>query len=698
MKKYRADPSSFQDSDNYKLSETVKKKSTTEQLTGRAKWVKQPGDYSSSSSDDEDDMFSDDDFDYFDGKATKVTSKKRKGRADKSKREKVELEDRLDGSQGVAEKQEDWTAERIDLKTKELLDRRGTKNYDRLEQVKLFEFLIEKSKELPFSVERYLKLAFHLINAQFDASPNMAVHMTIPMWKKCYNNIVRVLDVLKKYKNQIRLVEHEPNPESDVLEVRSPLLSQIERLHEEFLKSLQAMDEYTQEYVNRLKHESALLKLTKAVFDFYDELNDEAKVAVLASRLLDHLYYKREIETPAIKQEETKSENEVKKEEPKKEDGIKNEQQDSTSSVQDVEDENLIIPNVPDFKSLRTLLPELCQIIYRTKDDLFPDVRYGRALKTKAILQHIYHLALHDQYYEARDMMLMTRMYEIVNTTTDPSPKILYNRALVQIGLAAFRNGLFSETQIHLSDFMSSNKYREWLAQGVYKSSDKTPEEERIERLRQVPYPMHINLDLLEFAHLASSMLHDVTNIFLNDSEKKKSSGSKGYKKLLDQAEKNLSGPPESIKENIVAATNALKEGNWKKSSQYLLNLDVWKLIPNADHVKSVLETRIKEESLRAFILTNANYYVSVSLEMLSSMFELPQNKVHSIICKMIINGEFNAHVDQTLKCYITRSTETTPLSMLIKQLSDCVGSSEGLRGNLKDKEITAGGKKAGRR
>src|SRR5690606_20272127 len=116
--------------------------------------------------------------------------------------------------------------------------------------------------------------------------------------------------------------------------------------------------------------------------------------------------YKREVEPPAVpKQEEKGSENEqVKKEEPPKKteiDGVKSDNvNDSSANVQDVEDENLIIPNVPEFKSLREFLPELCRIIYRTKDDLFPDPRYGRALKTKAILQHIYHLALHDQYYE----------------------------------------------------------------------------------------------------------------------------------------------------------------------------------------------------------------------------------------------------------------------------------------------------------
>ncbi|CAF2209105.1 unnamed protein product [Rotaria magnacalcarata] len=59
-------------------------------------------------------------------------------------------------------------------------------------------------------------------------------------------------------------------------------------------------------------------------------------------------------------------------------------------------------------------------------------------LHIRAILCHTYHLALHDYYNQARDLILMIFIQHTIYLA-DISTQILYNRTMVQLGLCVFR-------------------------------------------------------------------------------------------------------------------------------------------------------------------------------------------------------------------------------------------------------------------
>ena len=78
-------------------------------------------------------------------------------------------------------------------------------------------------------------------------------------------------------------------------------------------------------------------------------------------------------------------------------------------------------------------MSEMCKFIY-AKDST-------DRLRTRAILCHIYHHAIHDNWYEARDLMLMSHLQDTI-THADPMTQILYNRTMVQLGTLINANGI----------------------------------------------------------------------------------------------------------------------------------------------------------------------------------------------------------------------------------------------------------------
>lgn len=105
-----------------------------------------------------------------------------------------------------------------------------------------------------------------------------------------------------------------------------------------------------------------------------------------------------------------------------------------------------------------TIMDRLCKFIY-SKDAT-------DRLRTRAILCHIYHHAIHDNWYEARDLMLMSHLQDSI-THADPATQIMYNRAMVQLGLCGFRHAEIWDAHNALLDIQQGGRSKELLAQGL---------------------------------------------------------------------------------------------------------------------------------------------------------------------------------------------------------------------------------------
>lgn len=72
------------------------------------------------------------------------------------------------------------------------------------------------------------------------------------------------------------------------------------------------------------------------------------------------------------------------------------------------------------------------------------------------------------------------------------------------------------------------------------------------------------------------------------------------------------------MREHVVAASKAMRNGDWKKCSSLIINekmnAKVWDLFYEADKVREMLTRKIQEESLRTYLFTYSKVYDSISV------------------------------------------------------------------------------------
>jgi len=212
------------------------------------------------------------------------------------------------------------------------------------------------------------------------------------------------------------------------------------------------------------------------------------------------------------------------------------------------------------------------------------------------------------------------------------------------------------------------------------RQNERTPEQEKLEKRRQIPFHKHINLELLECVYLVSAMLLEIPDVASNEfSIRKKMISRSFYNQLRKNEEQPLVGLPESMREHVVAASKAMRIGNWKQCSEYIINdkmnSKVWNLFYQADRVREMLAQKIREESLRAYLFTYSNVYDSISIQILAEMFDLEKATVHSIISKMIINEELMASLDEPTQTAVMHRTEPSRIQGLSLQLADKINT-----------------------
>ncbi|KAG0040707.1 Translation initiation factor 3 subunit c, partial [Gryganskiella cystojenkinii] len=516
---------------------------------------------------------------------------------------------------------------------------RGKKNTNREEQVLVLESLLP----LANTPEKKIRVLLSLILALFDTATGTSGGMSTLTWTSTKENLGELLKTLETHRGYI---VHETVPEdgdgsqkNGIVSIQGSIIALIEGLDNEFKKSLLSIDPLESEYVVRLKDEVELYALIFKSIRYFTRFGMVDEACRASVRRLEHIYDKPD------------------------------------PGIWDLDD--TVGPN--SGKDPSDLVKDICSYLH-TNGSTFVGVR-------SSLLQ-VYHHAMHDRFLDARDLLWRLNLHETVDQE-DLSTKMLYNRAMAQLGLCAFRQGKFLEAQECLKGFFSGqgggSRTKELLGQ----------------ELPHVPAHMHIDLDWIECTFLVCSMLLEIPGMvsaaavpllpsssFVNQVQKKKKATTP-FLRMLENYSRHifLSPPPETMREHIFCASNALAVGNWQECVNLVFAIKIWDRPMTAlvargktpELIKGMLRSKIQEEGIRVYLFSNQSHYSSIGLDQLAEMFELSKENVISIVSKMIWQDEFQARVDLHRGVVVMNSVESSQVQLLALALAArAVGLLEG--------------------
>lgn len=126
--------------------------------------------------------------------------------------------------------------------------------------------------------------------------------MHINLWLSCQREVDQLINIITEdssYSVQEvtddydEWIERSPAHEKDgIVRIRGSIISFIDRLDDEFTKSLQNIDPHGTEYVDRLKDEKGLYATICRAQAFYEKTNQLDPLARVVMRRLEHIYSK----------------------------------------------------------------------------------------------------------------------------------------------------------------------------------------------------------------------------------------------------------------------------------------------------------------------------------------------------------------------------------------------------------------------
>jgi translation initiation factor 3 subunit C len=157
--------------------------------------------------------------------------------------------------------------------------------------------------EVAITEYQRIRVLLALVSARFDYNASVTTHMPIDLWLAAQREVDQLIGIVaSNYSYAIEestsdydeLAERIPSDEKDgIVRIRGSVISFVDRLDDEFTKSLQNIDPHGTEYVDRLKDEKRLYSTICRAQTYYQKSNDTGDpVTRVIMRRLEHIYSK----------------------------------------------------------------------------------------------------------------------------------------------------------------------------------------------------------------------------------------------------------------------------------------------------------------------------------------------------------------------------------------------------------------------
>ena len=543
--------------------------------------------------------------------------------------------DKSKANDEVAKKPEfvksDMKIDELREKTAEAMKTRGRKGIDRPALLTKLELLLEIAGE-NFPATEQATLLSGVLAIQLDASVGSFTALSKPLWKECTLNLRKLLAIFQANPSAfIRSPDGPVDPEDMEEERRKvcvALALYAEILDEDLYKSLQLADpQQPDAYVAILADVPTSIATLVAVSNFLKATHAQTKLLVskLALKVMEHLHYQTEASSAAL-----------------------------TRRVLELEP-SAFNGAVNDGLLMRSLAREAATL-------------GGLKEKATAILLLCFFLASREGNVSLCKRLLMCDMAEYLSNS-EIGTQIMYNRVIAAVGVAAFKAGDISEAHFFLSELCGNSKTRELLAQSTGRANvEKTAEQEKAEKRRQLPYHMHMNVEAVELAHFLSAMFLEVPNICARSGK----IISRAYRKFVEYYDRAASGPPENYRETLALAGKAMVVGDIDRADDLIRNLDIWERLEDGENVKIRVLAQLKTFALKTYLIANLQMHEAYRVSQLGQMFGMDDEQVRVETVGWILSGDLEgAALDESRTNIVARKTRGNRLALIGSELTE---------------------------